>query len=101
MLYSTANSGTPITIPAKPITPPNSRMANMTQKLDSPVALPRIFGPRIRPSNCCNTNTMTTKITALSGLIKSRMIVLGMAPMNGPKYGIMFVIPTITLISTA
>ena len=27
----------------------------------------------------------TTKITALSGLIKSRMIALGMAPMNGPK----------------
>ena len=42
-LYSTANSGTPITMPAKPITPPNSRMANMTQKLDNPVALPRIF----------------------------------------------------------
>lgn len=93
MLYSTANSGTPITMPAKPITPPNSRMANMTQKLDSPVALPRIFGPRILPSNCCSSSTKMTKYSACTGLMTMIRMVLGIAPMNGPKNGMILVTP--------
>ena len=33
--------------------PPNKRMENNTQKLDTPVVFPRIFGPMIFPSICC------------------------------------------------
>ena len=39
-------------IPGIPKIPPPIRMATMTRKLESPVESPRIFGPRILPSNC-------------------------------------------------
>ena len=51
----TANVGTPITIPTKPNNPPPSKIDVTTQNADSPVEFPRIFGPRIFPSNCCKT----------------------------------------------
>ena len=46
------NNGTAITIPTSPHRPPNNRMENNTQKLETPVVLPRIFGPMIFPSTC-------------------------------------------------
>ena len=76
-------------------------MANMTQKLDRPVALPRIFGPRILPSNCWSSSTKMTKYSACIGLMTIMRMVLGTAPMNGPKNGMMFVTPMITAISSA
>ena len=42
----------PAIIPGTPNSPPPMRMATMTMKLDRPVVSPRIFGPRIFPSNC-------------------------------------------------
>ena len=49
-----AKIGTPRNMPSTPPKPPPTTMATMTQKLEMPVDLPRIFGPRILPSNCCN-----------------------------------------------
>ena len=101
MLYSTANNGTPTAMPAKPNTPPNSKIANMTQKLDKPVELPKILGPRILPSNCCSARMKITKYNACTGLITMIRIVLGIAPINGPKNGMILVTPMITEISSA
>ena len=95
----TAKVGTPITIPTKPIKPPNSKMENSTQKLDSPVESPKIFGPKKFPSTCCSTRIKIKKYTHLIGLAVSIIRAQGIAPMNGPKKGIMLVTPTITLIS--
>lgn len=47
-----AKSGTAMTIPTSPHNPPNRRMENSTQKLETPVVFPRIFGPMIFPSTC-------------------------------------------------
>ena len=47
-----ANTGTPTIIPGTPNKPPPTMIATITIKLDSPVDSPRIFGPRIFPSNC-------------------------------------------------
>lgn len=47
-----SKSGTAITIPTIPHNPPNRRMENNTQKLETPVVFPRIFGPMIFPSTC-------------------------------------------------
>ena len=47
-----------------------------------PVESPRIFGPRISPSNCCRQSTMIAKIRALTGLTNSRIRIPGMAPIN-------------------
>ena len=96
----TANIGTPSIIPAIPNSPPNNVMAKMTQKLESPVELPKIFGPMILPSTCCNKNTNTRKYSACTGSINNINIKEGTAPRNGPKNGTILVTPTITLIKT-
>lgn len=86
-------------IPKKPINPPKRSMENNTQKLLKPVESPSIFGPKILPSNCCNININTIKYKLCIGeTIKSKKK-LGIAPIKGPKNGITFVTPTITLIN--
>jgi hypothetical protein len=52
MLYKTAKIGTEASMPANPKKPPPTKIANIIQNEDSPRELPRIFGPRILPSNC-------------------------------------------------
>ena len=84
-------------MPTKPKSPPKKRIENSTQKLESPVELPRIFGPRILPSNCCRSRIQMRKYTHWSGLTKNTRNAAGIAPMNGPKKGITFVTPIMTL----
>ena len=80
-------------MPANPNRPPNRMMKNSTQNEARPVESPRIFGPRMLPSNCWSTSTNSAKYTLWSGsMIKMRKM-HGMAPMNGPKNGMMFVTP--------
>ena len=74
-------------------------MATMTQKLEMPVASPRIFGPRMLPSNCCRTTMKITKIRHCLGLTSRIRNAEGTAPRNGPKNGITLVTPTTTLTS--
>lgn len=74
-------------IPTKPKSPPNSRMENSTQKLGRPVESPRIFGPKIFPSNCCSTRIKIRKYRHFKGLTSRIRNALGMAPINGPKRG--------------
>ena len=78
---------------------PPTVIAKMIHSGFMPVDSPRIFGPRISPSNCCRQSTMMAKTRALTGCTNSRIRMPGTAPINGPKYGIMFVTPTITLIN--
>ena len=91
-------------IPGMPNRPPNSVIAKITQKPDRPVESPRIFGPSTLPSNCCNRNINMTKYRQFSGWVTSTIRInraLGIAPRYGPKNGITFVTPTITLTSIA
>ena len=76
-------------------------MATTTQKLEMPVASPRILGPRMLPSNCCRTMTKITKNRHFLGLTSRIRKALGTAPMKGPKKGITLVTPTIRLTSGA
>ena len=73
-------------------------MEKITQKLDKPVLFPRIFGPKKLPSNCCRIKTNIAKYNACFGFTIKIRTILGIAPRYGPKNGIIFVIPTITLI---
>ena len=83
-------------MPTKPNSPPNSRMENRTPKLDTPVVLPRIFGPRILPSNCWSTIIKIMKYSILIGLTSRMSTAHGTAPINGPKNGMMLVKPMTT-----
>ena len=99
-----AKIGTPTIIPGTPKRPPNTVMEKITQKPVSPVELPRIFGPRIFPSNCCSARAKMAKYRQFSGSMgfttKIKRI-LGIAPRNGPKKGMIFVTPIIRLIRMA
>ena len=75
-------------------------MANMTQKPESPVRLPRILGPMTFPSSCCNTRIQIRNHSALMGLSIKIKSVAGTAPITGPKKGITLVTPTSTETST-
>ena len=82
-----------MTIPMKPNKPPPTSTANNTQKLASPVLLPCILGISMFPSNCCNMIMNITKyMHCLVSTIRSSNAD-GIAPMNGPKNGIILVIP--------
>ena len=83
-------------MPTKPKRPPNSRMENSTQKEASPVESPRILGPRMLPSNCWSTKMKMTKYRHFRGLTSRISSAQGMAPMKGPKNGMMLVTPMIT-----
>ena len=88
-------------MPHTPNTPENTTIEKITHKLFRPVESPKIFGPSMLPSNCCRMITNMRKIRHFFGSIIRMKNADGIAPMNGPKYGITFVIPTITEISTA
>ena len=88
-------------MPMIPQSPPKKRMENSTQKLETPVVEPRIFGPRMFPSNCCRSRIRTVNCSALTGFTRRRIRTLGTAPINGPKKGITLVQATITLITRA
>ena len=62
---------------------------------------PRILGPMKLPSSCWMKRMSTAKISAWTGSTSSRMKMLGMAPMKGPNTGMMLVMPTKTLTSSA
>ena len=91
--------GTPSSIPGKPHRPPNTRIANTTQKEESPVESPRIFGPIIFPSTCCKMITKIRKYNPCTGFCKTIMIKDGIAPIKGPKNGMILVTPMITATS--
>ena len=57
-------------------------------------------GPRIFPSNCCIATIRITKGIVCDGSEMSSSSAEGIAPIKGPKNGITFVTPTITLMST-
>ena len=94
-----ANKGTPKIMPARPNKPPNMVMENNTQNPDKPVESPNILGPRKLPSNCCNKKIKIIKYKHCTGLTIKTNNALGIAPKYGPKNGITFVMPTITLIN--
>ncbi len=75
-------------------------MENMTQPL-MPMELPSTFGPMMLPSTCWSTMMKITNIRHLNGSTSSTSSALGTAPMIGPKNGMTFVTPTMTLISRA
>ena len=87
-------------IPTKPIRPPPTRMENSTQKLAIPVVSPRILGPITFPSSCCRASMKIRKYIHCIGFTISISSADGIAPINGPKNGMIFVIPTIQLISS-
>ena len=94
-----ANTGTPIIIPTIPINLPATSMANNIQKADMPMESPSILGPIIFPSICCIINTKIKNTKAFVGDTNKIIINDGMAPINGPKNGIMLVTPIITEIN--
>ena len=55
-------------MPRNPNSPPPTKIANMTQKLARPLVSPRIFGPKILPSNCCKPKIRIMKYSACIGL---------------------------------
>ena len=78
------------------------RYAKIIQIGRRPVLSPKIFGPRIFPSNCCKIITKIKKASpCLGDTDKDITKMLGIAPINGPKYGIIFVRPTNILTITA
>ena len=86
--------GTHTIIPGTPHRPPHNTMAKSTQKLESPVRSPRIFGPITFPSSCCNASTKTMNHRPFTGFSIIIRKVEGTAPMMGPKKGITLVTPT-------
>ena len=52
------------------------------------------------PSICCRMITKMTKIRHLVGSTIRMIKALGTAPISGPKNGMMFVTPTMTLTSS-
>ena len=71
----------------------------MTQKLEMPVASPRILGPRMLPSNCWRITMKITNTRHCLGLTSRIRNADGTAPRKGPKKGITLVTPTTTLTS--
>ena len=57
---------------------------------------PNILGPIILPSICCITNIIPINHNALIGDTHNIIIADGIAPKNGPKNGIILVIPITT-----
>ena len=97
--YITANNGTPIIIPTNPNTLPATNNANNIQNADIPIESPNIFGPIILPSICCIISIISKNHNALIGDTNIIITNEGIAPKNGPKNGIILVIPIITDIS--
>ena len=66
-----------------------------------PIESPRIIGPMKLPSSCWIIRIRIRKINACHGSRKSKITAPGIAPMNGPNTGMMFVMPTMMLMSVA
>ncbi len=77
-------------MPNTPYILPKSRMENSTQKLLTPVVFPRIFGPMRLPSSCWRITIKIRKMRHWKGLFSSRRRAQGMAPMKGPKKGMIY-----------
>ena len=90
VLYKTENTGTAQIIPINPNNDPNTKMENKIQKLSKPTDSPMIFGPIIFPSTCWMMIS-TRKITPLNGDARKTSSALGMAPIYGPKNGMILV----------
>ena len=75
-------------------------IAKITQKDESPVESPRIFGPIMLPSTCCKISIKISRYRPCIGSVIVTIITQGTAPISGPKNGITFVTPTITLTSS-
>ena len=88
-------------MPVNPKRPPPMSTASSTQKLPIPIALPMTLGPITLPSICCMMSMMITKYRAFTGSSVRSSTIEGTAPMKGPKNGMTFVTPTITLIIRA
>ena len=58
---------------------------------------PNIFGPSTMPSNCCRARIKSPTQRAFPGEIKRVIKIEGIAPIKGPKYGIILVRPIIKL----
>ena len=76
-------SCSPMNSPTTPNNPFPRKIANTTQKGESPVDSPSIFGPIILPSTCCKIMINSKNITPFDGLSSMMSMVLGMAPMYG------------------
>jgi hypothetical protein len=59
------------------------------------------MGVKKCPSTCWSINVNNANKKAVAGSCNKSMNVLGIAPINGPKNGIMFVMQTNVLISNA
>lgn len=88
--------GTARNIPSTPPSAPPTKIAKITAIGFTPIASPKTFGPKIEPSNCCNKNINSNTGIVIAGLYKNTSIPTGIAPMNGPTYGMIFVSPIIT-----
>ena len=93
--YITANKGTPIIIPTIPNNLAPIKRENSIQNAEIPSESPSILGPIILPSNCCINRTISKNQNAFTGDKNKIMKNDGIAPINGPKKGIIFVIPMI------
>lgn len=88
-------------MPTKPNKPPKSRMEKSTQIPDNPVLLPRIFRPDDIAVHLLQNHNKNNKHQTGHRLTVSKMIADGIAPMYGPKNGMIFVTPTMTLMRIA
>ena len=84
-------------MPGTPMRPLKMVMEKIIQNPERPVESPRILGPRKLPSNCCKIRTKMPTAIARGGSMSSVIRMAGIAPINGPKYGIIFVTPIIRL----
>ena len=84
-----------------PIIPKNfpaNKSENSIQNEDMPIESPNILGPIIFPSICCIINIIKASHKAFIGSTNKTIIIEGIAPINGPKKGTMFVSPIIKVI---
>ena len=82
----TEKIGTPKNIPKGPAIAPPTIMANITPIGFKPIESPNILGPKITPSNCCNTTINISTHKPFIGLIRIVSATTGTAPINGPNH---------------
>lgn len=86
----TAKTGTARKKPTNPKTAPPKITTEMTHKGDRPTQ-----GPITFPSNCCKSKIKRATQIACIGLINKVIAMGNIAPIIGPKYGIILVIKII------
>ena len=100
VLYKTENTGTAQIIPINPNNDPNTKMENKIRKTFQT----NRFSNDLRSDNISvhllNDDVISTrKITPLNGDARKTSNALGIAPIYGPKNGMILVTPTSTLIN--